>query len=123
MLFRSEDLNLRSSQDVRQCGRMVIGFSPEMKAQVDVLRTFLFANMYHHRLVLRTTSKAKRVVRALFALYMSEPELLPPEWAAIAAGPDTSQTARAVADFIAGMTDRYAIRDYRKLLDITAFPI
>lgn len=117
------ELAPRSPQDIRECGRMLIGFSPEMKAEVDTLREFLFANMYRHRLVLRTTSKAKRVVRDLFALYMSEPELLPPEWAAIATGPDTPQTARAVADFIAGMTDRYAIRDHRKLLDITAFPI
>lgn len=117
------ELAPQSPDDIRRCGRAVIGFSPDMKAQVDSLRRFLFANMYRHRYVLRTTSQAKRVVRDLFALYMSEPKLLPPEWADRATGPDTPQTARAVANFIAGMTDRFAIRDYRKLFDITAFSI
>ncbi|RMD90086.1 MAG: deoxyguanosinetriphosphate triphosphohydrolase, partial [Alphaproteobacteria bacterium] len=107
---------------IRAAPHAVIAFSEPMRADIDALRDFLRRNMYRHRLVKRTTAKAKRVVRELFALYMGDPGLMPAEWAARAGSPGSSETARAVADFIAGMTDRYAIREYRKLFDVTAFP-
>ena len=62
-------------------------------------------------------------VHELFDLYISEPDLLPPDWAAEASTPDSVETARVVADFIAGMTDRFALREHRKLFDITAMEI
>ncbi len=109
--------------DIRGAAHAMIGFSGPMRDEIDALRDFLRRNMYRHRYVKRTTAKAKRVVRELFALYMSDPGLMPAEWAARAGPPGSHETARAVADFIAGMTDRYAIREYRKLFDVTAFPI
>lgn len=120
---RLKVLDPHSPDDIRRAGHAVIAFSDDMLAQIDGLRHFLHKNMYRHRYVLRATSKAKRVVRDLFALYMAEPELLPQEWGAGADGPASPKTARAVADFIAGMTDRYAIRDHRKLFDLSVFSI
>ncbi|GER01313.1 deoxyguanosinetriphosphate triphosphohydrolase-like protein [Iodidimonas gelatinilytica] len=116
------DLDPVSVDDIRGADHAVVYFSPAMKAEVDVLRNFLFTNMYRHRFVRRMTGKAKRVVHDLFTLYMSEPELLPPFWAKIATGPETTETARAVADFIGGMTDRFALRDHEKLFSISASP-
>lgn len=116
-------LDPSSVEDIRAAGHAVIGFSDGMQQAVNGLREFLFQNMYRHRSVRRTTTKAKRVVRDLFDLYMSEPELLPAEWARRAAQPDSTETARAVADFIGGMTDRFALRDHEKLFTISAIHI
>ena len=69
------------------------------------------------------SSKGKRVVTDLFDLYIQEPQLLAPEWADATDGPGTKTTARVVADFIAGMTDRFALREHRKLFDISAIEI
>jgi dGTPase len=66
------------------------------------------------------TSKARRVVRELFDLLVSEPECLPTEWRARAGGPRQTATARLVADYIAGMTDRYALDEHRRLFDVQA---
>jgi len=118
---RLDELGARSPADVRGAGAPVVAFSPEWRRDIAALRDFLWQHMYRHRFVMRTTSKAKRVVRALFDLYMDEPELMPAEWTARAGAPKTPETARAAADFIAGMTDRFAIREYRKLFDISAF--
>lgn len=120
---RLSALSPASPEDIRAHERPVIAFSAAMREEVDRLRAFLFRNMYRHRYVTRATAKAKRVVRDLFDLYIGDPGMLPPEWAALAEAPGTPATARAVADFIAGMTDRYAIREHRKLFDISVYPI
>jgi len=106
-------------EDVRAMGRPLVAFSPEMTANVAAFKDFLFPNMYRHHRVNRMTSKARRVVRDLFELFMSEPMLLPDEWAARAADPDLEDTrkARLIADYIAGMTDRFALDEHRRLFD------
>lgn len=116
---RLEELDPQSPDDIRNAGRPVIAFSDDMWDAVRSLKSYLFENMYRHYLVNRMTSKAKRVVRDLFDLYISEPECLPEMWNKRSDGPKTDQTARVVADFIAGMTDRFAFREHSKLFDLS----
>ena len=120
---RIESLNPGAPDDIRAATQSVIAFSDPMLRDVDDLRAFLYTHMYRNRLVTRTTSKARRLVVQLFDLYMDEPDLLPDEWTARAGVPGDTETARAVADFIGGMTDRFAVREYRKLFEMTAFSL
>jgi dGTPase len=114
--------NIRSSEDVRRASRMLVAFSPAMLADLGVLRRFLFERMYRHYRVNRARSQARRILAEMFGLFMAEPETLPPEWAgrvqdAIRSG-DDPRRARAVCDYIAGMTDRYAIEEHKKLFSL-----
>jgi dGTPase len=84
------------------------------------LKDFLFERMYRHYRVNRMGSKARRVVHDLFALYLAEPQCLPREWRGLAAGPDDPQTARVAADYLAGMTDRFALDEHHRLFDTYA---
>jgi dGTPase len=76
--------------------------------------------MYRHYKLNRMTSKARRVVRDLFRLLVEEPECLPSEWRALAGAPKSQETAQIVADYIAGMTDRYALDEHQRLFDVQA---
>ncbi len=116
---RLEALKPETVDDIRAHSGAVVAFSPEVEKAVSSLKALLHARMYRHYLVNRMTSKAKRVVRDLFELYVSEPECLPDEWQVPARDADTAGTARVVADFIAGMTDRFAFREHTKLFDLT----
>lgn len=116
---RMSMLNPKSPDDIRNWDQSVVAFAPDMEAAVKQLKSFLRDRMYQHYLVNRMTSKAKRVVNDLFGLYINEPEVLPTEWAAKTSGPNTAETARVVADFIAGMTDRFAFREHAKLFDLS----
>lgn len=105
--------------DVRQ-GAPMIAFSSEMAAQATLLKQFLRHNLYQHFQVNRTTSKARRIVRELFDAFMAEPSLLPPAYQ-VPARQDSlpeSVQVRLIADYIAGMTDRYAMREYRRLFQV-----
>ena len=104
---------------VRGAGAPVIAFSASMAAKDRELKDFLRERMYRHHRVNRMTSKARRIVTALFDLFQAEPEILPTEWRARAEVGDPVRRARQVADFIAGMTDRYAIAMHRQLFDPT----
>ena len=107
----------RSAAEIRALRRRWSRFSAEMRANDRALKDFLFERMYRHYRVNRMSSKARRVVHDLFALYLAEPECLPGEWRGLAAGPDDPQTARVVADYLAGMTDRYALDEHHRLFD------
>ena len=120
---RIAGLGPKHPDDIRNAGGAAIDFSDAMKAELAALKTFLNDNMYRHHRVNRMSSKGKRVVTDLFDLYIQEPQLLAPEWADATDGPGTKTTARVVADFIAGMTDRFALREHRKLFDISAIEI
>ena len=100
---------------VRAAPQPVVAFSAALRDGDRVLRSFLFERMYRHYRVNRETSKARRVVRDLFALFMTEPECLPTEWRVAAQAVDGAERARLVADYIAGMTDRYALLEYQRL--------
>ena len=108
----------RSPQEVRHLGRPLIAFSPEMRDNDRALKKFLFAHMYRHYKVNRMTSKARRAVKDLFGLLLAEPECLPPEWKAGCDVPGSWRTARVVGDYIAGMTDRFALDEHRRLFDM-----
>ena len=110
-------LKPETPEDIRHAERAMVAFSDEMFAKVTELRTFLFARMYRHWKVMRARSHAKRIVRDLFGVFMSEPETLPPEWRHAWEDGDEQKKARAICDYIAGMTDRFAIREHHKLFD------
>ncbi len=115
---RIEESAVSSVEDVRALGRPLVAFSPEMRENDAALKAFLFERMYRHYRVNRMTSKARRTVENLFQILHEEPELLPPEWQAGCDGGQGGETARQVCDFIAGMTDRFAILEHRRLFDL-----
>ncbi|TPE53210.1 deoxyguanosinetriphosphate triphosphohydrolase [Amaricoccus solimangrovi] len=105
-----------SAEAVRLLGRPVIRFSGPVFEKLKEIRTFLYHRMYRHWTVQRMRRKAKLVVRELFELFTSGPELMPSGWNACALF-DPTERARVVADYIAGMTDRFALQEHRKLTD------
>ena len=115
---RIEADSIRSTEDVRMAGRTLVAFSPGMLADLGILRKFLFERMYRHYRVNRTRSQARRILAEMFTLFMAEPETLPPEWSGRAGVADLGKRARAVCDYIAGMTDRYAIEEHKKLFSL-----
>jgi dGTPase len=104
-----------SANAVRRAGKPLVAFSAAMGHETQALRRFLFERMYRHERVTRSTDRAKAIVRALFERLFSEPDLLPPEWASQAKSATTARRARLVADYIAGMTDRFAITEHARL--------
>ena len=99
-----------SLDDVRVAPRLV-AYSAELLPELRVLKGFLRENLYHHYQVLRMTDKARRIIQDLFAAFMNDPRLLPPQYQQMA----RSDKPRAIADYIAGMTDRYAMKEHRRL--------
>jgi dGTPase len=108
----------QSPEDVRRAGAPVVAFSAQMQAHDRALKAFLFENMYRHYKLNRMTSKARRLVKDLFRLFLDEPGCLPTDWRARAGAPSSVETARAVSDYIAGMTDRFAGDEHRRLFDV-----
>src|SRR4029077_19542784 len=109
-----------SAEAVRTRGAPVVAFSAEMQRNDRALKDFLLERMYRHYRVNRMSSKARRGVHDLFRLYLAEPECLPGEWRALAAGPSEPRTARGAADYLARMTDRFALDEPRRLFDTYA---
>ncbi|MBI1188827.1 MAG: deoxyguanosinetriphosphate triphosphohydrolase [Alphaproteobacteria bacterium] len=105
-----------SAEDVRGCGRPLISFSAEMIELQASLRRFLMQRMYRHWRVNRSRSHAKRILKALFELFLREPETLPPGWRS--SDDDPHRTARRICDYVAGMTDDYAIEEHRRLFSL-----
>lgn len=110
------DVMPKTIDDVRAAPKL-IAFSEAVHLQASELKHFLFQHLYRHYQVNRMTSKARRVVRELFDALMQEPGLLPPDYQ-IQRKDDTQAQARKIADYIAGMTDRYAMREHRRLFSI-----
>ena len=108
-----------SADAVRRAGPLV-AFSSEMRAQSQVLKTFLLRNLYRHPQVTETTNRARQVVSDLFTRYLDDPTELPDAHASPADA--LQQRARTVADYIAGMTDRFAIREHERLFGCVLFP-
>jgi len=117
---RLADSAVRSADEVRRLKAPVVGFSSEMSRNDRALKEFLFERMYRHHRVNRMSSKARRVIHDLFSLYLAEPQCLPREWRDNAGGPDEPQTARVAADYLAGMTDRFALDEHHRLFDTYA---
>jgi dGTPase len=104
-----------SIDDVRVAPPL-IRFSDTMRAETTALKRFLYANLYRHFKVNRMRVKASRIVRELFDAFMTDPVLLPPDYQ-VASG-DMMKQARKIADYIAGMTDRYAIREHKRIFSL-----
>ncbi len=115
-------LNPQSVEDVRAAGQQLVAFSPAMKEQVDELRAFLYKRMYRHFTINRIWLKVERIVGDLFTAFVKEYTLLPDNWQRrveeAGAQGDEQARARIVCDYIAGMTDRYAIREHERLFDL-----
>ena len=109
-----------SLEDVRNAPKL-IAFSDVMQQQAAELKHFLLHNLYRHYQVLRMTSKARRIVTDLFNLLQTEPTLLAPDYVVSSLETDDkTKQARKIADYIAGMTDRYAMREHRRLFSLDA---
>lgn len=111
---RIVDSGVATLDDIRQAPTLV-GFTPAMHEENRTLKRFLLENLYRHPRVVATTERARQVVHALFSAYHSSPALLPIQYQQSA----SAEFARTVADYIAGMTDRYAIDQYRRLFGNT----
>ncbi len=114
---RLEASGVQSADAIRELGRPVVAFSDGMVRDLNALRAFLKERMYRHYLVNRMASKARRIVTELYDQFVAEPSILPTEWSAQTDGPDGERTRRVVADYIAGMTDRYALREHERIFD------
>jgi dGTPase len=119
------DLVTTSRQNIRrakvaslkevQASRALVCFSAEMAAEQQHLKQFLRRNLYQHYLVARMANKARRIVSDLFGAFQADPRMLPPQYRTDAGA---TPLARSIADYIAGMTDRYAIREHRRLFAV-----
>ncbi|MCC5993427.1 MAG: deoxyguanosinetriphosphate triphosphohydrolase [Rhodobacteraceae bacterium] len=109
--------DLKSAQDIRELGVTIIRFSDRLFRELKVIRQFLFTRMYRAPSVVRMRAQVTDMVRALFPLFMAQPELLPEEWRRdIARAQGETALARIVADYVAGMTDRFAISEHARLV-------
>ncbi|MFN3583012.1 deoxyguanosinetriphosphate triphosphohydrolase [Phenylobacterium sp.] len=115
---RAEDGKVDSAEDVRNLGHALVAFSRDMAEDLAQLRAFLMERMYRHWKVNRTRSQARRILAEMFQLFMAEPDVMPTEWQAKTHGRDEAGRARVVCDYIAGMTDRFAIEEHRKLFHL-----
>ena len=119
---RLKILNPQSAEDVRKHKNPVVAFSPAMRKKVDELRTFLYDRMYKHYTVARLALKVERIVTDLFTAFTKDYKLLPDSWRKrveeAGGAKDSKALARVVTDYIAGMTDRYAIREHERLFDL-----
>jgi dGTPase len=107
-----------SASEIRALGKPVILFSERMAADITEIKSFLFRHMYRHFKVRRMRAKAAQVVRDLFGIFLGDPGLMPEEWSEAAAEAESEELrARIVADYIAGMTDRFALDEHRTLTD------
>ena len=108
----------KSVEDIRHLGRPVICFSDAMWRDLGQIRRFLFTRMYRAPAVMKIREEVTGVVEGLFPLFMEKPDLMPPEWAnyIARAGSDRTMLARLVTDYIAGMTDRFALQEHERLI-------
>jgi dGTPase len=110
--------NVASPAEVRGLGRALVAFSDDVAVDLARLRAFLYERMYRHWRVNRSRSQARRMLAQMFGLFLSEPEVLPGEWFARQQALDEAGRARLVCDYIAGMTDRFAIEEHRRLFHL-----
>jgi dGTPase len=106
---------IKSAADVRNLKRPLVRFGDDMAAEQHDLKQFLRRNLYQHYLVARMANKARRIVSDLFGAFQADPKMLPPQYRSAT---DGQPLERAIADYIAGMTDRYAIREHRRLFAV-----
>lgn len=116
---RIKQFRVDSPDTVRHLGQPLVSFSKEMEVVNRSVKSYLMKNMYRHFRVNRMSSKAKRVVGELFDFFINEPNCLPSVWYAQTDGPHSPRTAELIGDFIAGMTDRFALEEHARIFDPT----
>jgi dGTPase len=104
---------------VRQQIRALIAFPAEVAEEEAAIKRFLYQHMYRHKRVMRVMAEAEQILFELFAKYLKSPADLPPEWLVGADGDDEGDRARRIGNFIAGMTDRFALTEHQRLFDST----
>jgi dGTPase len=107
-----------SPDAIRRMRQRLVSFSPAMADANQAIKDFLFSRMYRHWRVNRMTAKARRLTEEVFRLLHADPTLLPDDWRARAGEPGTARAATIVGDYVAGMTDRYAMDEHRRLTEI-----
>lgn len=111
----------KSVDDIRHMGTTIIRFSKPLYQDLKAVRNFLFHRMYRAPSVMAVRAEVTQMVDDLFPLFLRQPDLLPPEWHPdVAAASDESGLARVVADYVAGMTDRFAIQEHARLFGATS---
>ncbi len=125
---RIKDQNITSFADVREASSALVGFSKPVRRMNGEMKKFLYKNMYRHYRVARMANKAERVLREIFEVYIENPSMLPENQQhemAEAKATDSltkNRQARIIADYIAGMTDRYALEEHERLFNVHARP-
>jgi dGTPase len=118
---RIEQAGVQHIDEVRAEAAPLIAYSDALQQDNLVLKRFLRETLYHHHQVYRVMTKAKRVVRDLFAALMADPRLMPPEFAVEAQAQEAQDgvdgRARVVSDYVSGMTDRFALDEHERLFD------
>ncbi|HEY8290518.1 MAG TPA: deoxyguanosinetriphosphate triphosphohydrolase [Acetobacteraceae bacterium] len=115
---RLAKLDPQDADGIRRSRQRVVAFSAPMAEANQVIKDFLFARMYRHWRVNRMSTKARRLTEEVFRLLLADPSLLPDDWRARAGEAGTPRAAMIVGDYVAGMTDRYAMDEHRRLTDI-----
>lgn len=109
-----QDYQIKTVEDIRKLDKPLVTFSSEVTEAVAEMKTFNMQRIYTHYKLSRTMKKAQRIVQELFYCFYENPELLPTEWTKVAV---ESQRSVAICDYIAGMTDRFAIHEHRRIFD------
>ncbi len=112
---RLQSMNLETVDDVRGAGRTTVAFSAAMAEKERALKSFLYRRMYRNERVNEARAAGKATVRGLFKAFMDEPDMMPPGWFGETENQNDGERARIVADYIAGMTDRYARREWKRI--------
>ena len=118
---RIADAGIATAADVRSAGSALVGFSPAMREQERTLKRFMYAQLYHHPHQLEAARIAQGIIAGVFAAYRDGPAQLPDGWSRRLPA-DAEGRDRHIADFIAGMTDRYAVARYRELVGDISLP-
>lgn len=122
-LLLQTNLNLKkqkieTSYDVRNLGYQLVDFSQSVKAKINIIKQFLFKNVYRHPSIVAVTSKCQRIIKDLFELYINNTDLLPFNFRELIDRQDSKSTALTVADYIAGMSDRFAIKEHQSFYNL-----
>lgn len=119
---RLEELSPESPDDIRKAGKQVVAFSKDMEKNVKEMRAFLFERMYRHYTIDRIRLKVEQIIPQMFDAFMTHPNVLPQKWqdrlAEIKGLKDQRKKARLVTDYIAGMTDRFALREHERMFEL-----
>lgn len=112
---------ITTPEDVRNHPHPIVAFSQEIEEMKQHLKKFLMKNLYRNYQVNRVSEKGKLILRDLFNLFLEKPDCLPTEWSRLTKNKSKNETAKIIIDFIAGMTDRYAVEEHKKLFDPSYF--